>query len=89
MKHILRTLFAAAMLVFGSVANAVDLTVYTAVETEDLKRYAAALNRDHPDINIKWVRGTTGVITSPPARREETAGAPMSSGAWPRLHCWR
>ncbi|MDA7957269.1 MAG: putative 2-aminoethylphosphonate ABC transporter substrate-binding protein [Gammaproteobacteria bacterium] len=56
----------ALLLAFGmaGAANAVDLTVYTAVETEDLKRYAAALNRDHPDINIKWVRGTTGVITS-------------------------
>ena len=56
----------ALLLAFGvtGAANAVDLTVYTSAQTEDLKRYAAALNRDHPDINIKWVRGTTGVITA-------------------------
>lgn len=41
-----------------------ELTVYTAVEAEDLKRYAAAFNQDHPDIEIKWVRDSTGIITA-------------------------
>lgn len=45
-------------------ALAVDLTVYTAIEAEDLKRYAAAFNEDHPDIKINWVRDSTGVITA-------------------------
>jgi len=43
---------------------ATELTVYTAVEAEDLKRYAAAFNEDHPDITIKWVRDSTGIITA-------------------------
>ena len=43
---------------------AVDLTVYTAVEAEDLKRYAEAFNADHPDITINWVRDSTGVVTA-------------------------
>ena len=41
------------------------LTVYTAVEADDLKKYAARFNEDHPDIEIKWVRDSTG--SSPPS----------------------
>ena len=41
-----------------------ELTVYTAVEAEDLKRYAEAFNEDYPDITIKWVRDSTGIITN-------------------------
>lgn len=41
-----------------------ELTVYTAVEAEDLKRYAAAFNEDHPDIKIRWVRDSTGIVTN-------------------------
>jgi len=55
---------AVSMIVFGSTAQAVDLTVYTAIEAEDLKKYAATFNEDHPDINIKWVRDSTGIITA-------------------------
>ena len=33
-----------------------ELTVYTAVEAEDLKKYAATFNEDHPDIEINWVQ---------------------------------
>jgi iron(III) transport system substrate-binding protein len=43
---------------------ATELTVYTAVEAEDLKRYAAAFNEDHPDIKINWVRDSTGIVTA-------------------------
>ncbi len=45
-------------------AMAVELTVYTAVEAEDLARYASAFNEDYPDITINWVRDSTGVITA-------------------------
>ena len=45
-------------------AKAADLTVYTAVEAEDLARYAEEFNKDHPDININWVRDSTGIITA-------------------------
>ena len=33
-----------------------ELTVYTAVEAEDLKRYAETFNEDPPDIKINWVQ---------------------------------
>ena len=49
----------------ASVASAeAELTVYTAVEAEDLARYAEAFNAHHPDITINWVRDSTGIITA-------------------------
>jgi len=41
-----------------------ELTVYTAVEAEDLARYAETFNQDHPDITVNWVRDSTGVVTA-------------------------
>lgn len=41
-----------------------ELTVYTAVEAEDLKRYADTFNQEHPDIKVNWVRDSTGIITA-------------------------
>ena len=57
-------LLAASLLAFSTTSSAVDLTVYTAVEAEDLQRYAETFNKDHPDINIKWVRDSTGIVTA-------------------------
>jgi len=55
----------ATMLAFGqSAIAATELTVYTAVEAEDLARYAETFNKDHPDIKIKWVRDSTGIVTA-------------------------
>ena len=41
-----------------------ELTVYTAVEAEDLKKYAARFNEEHPEIKINWVRDSTGIVTA-------------------------
>ncbi|TNE41615.1 MAG: putative 2-aminoethylphosphonate ABC transporter substrate-binding protein [Alphaproteobacteria bacterium] len=57
-------LAAVASLCMAGNALATDLTVYTAVEAEDLKRYAEEFNKAHPDIHINWVRDSTGVITA-------------------------
>lgn len=48
----------------GAPATAETLTVYTAIEADDLKRYAAEFNKSYPDIEIKWVRDSTGIITA-------------------------
>jgi iron(III) transport system substrate-binding protein len=40
------------------------LTVYTAIEADDLKEYAARFNEDHPDIEVKWIRDSTGIVTA-------------------------
>ena len=55
-------LFAAGLA--GSPAGAETLTVYTAVEADDLKRYAEEFNKHYPDIEIKWVRDSTGIVTA-------------------------
>ncbi len=62
----LKSFALASVLAIGATATAMaaELTVYTAVEAEDLKRYADAFNADHPDITINWVRDSTGVITA-------------------------
>ena len=57
-------LAAAMSLALATAASAATLTVYTAVEAEDLKRYAARFNEDHPDVEIKWVRDSTGIVTA-------------------------
>ena len=54
----------AAGVFVASNAMAAELTVYTAVEAEDLKRYAETFNKDHPDIKINWVRDSTGIVTA-------------------------
>lgn len=40
------------------------LNVYTALETDQLKTYQEAFNKNHPDIEIKWTRDSTGIITA-------------------------
>ena len=40
------------------------LTVYTATASEDLKRYRDRFNKAHPNIDIRWVRDSTGIVTA-------------------------
>jgi iron(III) transport system substrate-binding protein len=58
------TAIAASLLVAAAAKAETELTVYTAVEAEDLKRYAETFNAEHPDIKINWVRDSTGIITA-------------------------
>ncbi|WP_417578714.1 putative 2-aminoethylphosphonate ABC transporter substrate-binding protein [Nitrincola sp.] len=59
----------AVALALGSVmavqaVSATELTVYTAVESDDLQKYAERFNQAHPEISIRWVRDSTGVMTA-------------------------
>lgn len=45
-------------------AEKTQLTVYTALEVDQIKAYQVAFNKINPDIEIKWVRDSTGVITA-------------------------
>ena len=49
---------------FGALAQKTTLTVYTALETDQLKAYEAGFTKVNPNIEIKWVRDSTGVITA-------------------------
>lgn len=66
LRSLLSTSIAATLLAVTSVtaSAATELTVYTAVEAEDLQRYAETFNADHPDIKINWVRDSTGIVTA-------------------------
>ena len=61
---LLSSIAAATLLASSHTLAATELTVYTAVEAEDLARYAKMFNQDHPDIKIKWVRDSTGIVTA-------------------------
>jgi iron(III) transport system substrate-binding protein len=45
-------------------ADKTTLLVYTALETDQLKAYKDGFEKSNPDITIKWVRDSTGVITA-------------------------
>jgi iron(III) transport system substrate-binding protein len=57
---------AAALSAFalGASAQKTQLTVYTALETDQLKAYQTAFEKANPGIEITWVRDSTGVITA-------------------------
>ncbi|SKA62341.1 iron(III) transport system substrate-binding protein [Enterovibrio nigricans DSM 22720] len=41
-----------------------EVTVYTAFETDLLAKFKTAFEKDNPDININWVRDSTGIMTA-------------------------
>jgi len=61
----LRRVIGLAALVFAAGAvEAQELTVYTALEADQIKVYQAAFEKTNPDIKIRWVRDSTGVVTA-------------------------
>ncbi len=54
----------ALTLALGAAAQKTTLLVYTALETDQLKAYQEGFNKAEPNIEIKWVRDSTGVITA-------------------------
>ncbi len=55
---------AMALLAGGAAAQKAQLTVYTALEDDQLKAYTEGFNKAYPDVEITWVRDSTGVITA-------------------------
>jgi iron(III) transport system substrate-binding protein len=55
---------AAAMALATSAYAKTTLTVYTALEADQVAEYKAAFEKVNPDIEIKWVRDSTGVVTA-------------------------
>jgi iron(III) transport system substrate-binding protein len=45
-------------------AQKTELLVYTALETDQLKAYSESFNKTNPNIDLKFVRDSTGVITA-------------------------
>ena len=65
-SRIIQSLLLAGLATFAvtAIAQKTQLLVYTALETDQLKAYQEGFNRVQPDIEIKWVRDSTGVITA-------------------------
>ncbi|WP_296493152.1 putative 2-aminoethylphosphonate ABC transporter substrate-binding protein [Rhodoferax sp.] len=49
---------------FPALAQKAVLNVYTALETDQLKAYQESFNKTNPDIELKWTRDSTGIITA-------------------------
>jgi iron(III) transport system substrate-binding protein len=58
------TALALAFAAAPALAQKTQLLVYTALETDQLKAYQEGFNKAEPNIEIKWVRDSTGVITA-------------------------
>ena len=57
-------LLAAGMSLGASQAVAEELLVYTAVEADELQMFKEAFEAEYPDVEIQWVRDSTGIMTS-------------------------
>lgn len=58
------TLTAFATLFAIHAYSAQEVTVYTAFESDVLAKYKSAFEKENPDISIKWVRDSTGIMTA-------------------------
>ncbi|HIF9232344.1 TPA: putative 2-aminoethylphosphonate ABC transporter substrate-binding protein [Photobacterium damselae] len=57
-----------------------ELTVYTAIENDRLADYRNAFEKQNPDIEINWVRDSTGVITAKLLAEKEAPKADIVFG---------
>ncbi len=66
LARLFASLVSCGLLAFAGSAAAqkTQLLVYTALETDQIKAYQEGFNKVNPDIEIKWVRDSTGVITA-------------------------
>ena len=57
---------AVTMLGFANMAHAAktELLVYSALEADQIKAYKAGFEKAHPEIELKFVRDSTGIITA-------------------------
>jgi len=60
----LGALMLAALAVAPAAVAQTVLTVYTALEAEELEPLRQGFRKEHPDIDITWVRDSTGIITA-------------------------
>jgi len=59
-----RAIGVAAALLWVASANAQELTVYTALESDQIKAYQVSFEKSNPNIKINWVRDSTGIVTA-------------------------
>jgi iron(III) transport system substrate-binding protein len=82
LRRVLFTGAAAIALALGggeAVAQKTKVTVYTAIESEQMPVFKQAFEAENPDVEIAWVRDSTGVIT---ARFLAEKGNPQADVIW-------
>jgi iron(III) transport system substrate-binding protein len=73
----------AATVGFGSATPAwskTELLVYTAVEADELEKFKRAIEQAVPEVEVKWVRDSTGIITSKLAAEKDNPRADLVWG---------
>jgi iron(III) transport system substrate-binding protein len=63
-RQLLGVAIAAALAPAFAFAQKTELLVYTALETDQLKAYTESFQKTNPNIDLKFVRDSTGVITA-------------------------
>ena len=63
-KFLIALSFFLCAFALGSCARHKRLVVYTAAEADQIPAYEAAFRKAHPEIDLLWVRDSTGVVTS-------------------------
>lgn len=61
---LVKSFLVAGFVLISGVANAGELTVYTALEADLLPIYKKSFEEKNPGISIRWVRDSTGIITA-------------------------
>jgi iron(III) transport system substrate-binding protein len=64
MKTLLRMLVLALCLAFAAPAVSGEILVYTALEDDEIPGYLELFKKAHPDIDVKIVRDSTGIVTA-------------------------
>ncbi|MBR9986624.1 MAG: putative 2-aminoethylphosphonate ABC transporter substrate-binding protein [Desulfosarcina sp.] len=64
LKTVLGVLLAIVVLVSTGAAAAEELLVYTALEDDEIPGYLELFKKAHPDIEVKIVRDSTGIVTA-------------------------
>jgi iron(III) transport system substrate-binding protein len=57
-------LFAATVVLAATASWAEDILVYTALEDDQIPRYLESFKKQYPDITVKIVRDSTGIVTA-------------------------
>ncbi|MGE4505311.1 MAG: putative 2-aminoethylphosphonate ABC transporter substrate-binding protein [Desulfovibrionaceae bacterium] len=63
-KTILAALLAALMVLTATAALAGEILVYTALEDDEIPVYLDIFKKSHPEIEVKIVRDSTGIVTT-------------------------
>ncbi len=73
-------LLAVTMIAGPALVCAEDLLVYTALEDDEIPRYLALFEKAHPEINVKIVRDSTGIVTAKLLAEKDNARADVVWG---------